>query len=219
MVGIKGAIFDVDGTLLDSMWIWASVGASYLKNLGITPTRELFEALSARNGVEGAKYLQSEYGVGIGSVVLEDWRTGMSYDIYLDGVTLKKGVLQVLETLRSNGVRMCAATATDRYLVEPALRKCGISEYIGKIFTCGEEHTNKRSPDIFIRAAAFLGTDICDTLVIEDSLHALQTAKNAGFTVAGVYDLSSANEQKDIMELCDYYFVSMDEMLSFFDTH
>lgn len=212
MKNIKGAIFDVDGTLLDSMQIWASVGYGYLNSLGLKPTAELFEAISARNGVEASVYLQAMYSMDGFDIKPEDWRARMTEHIYLDGVTVKNGALQVLEMLVSRGIGVCAATATGRHLVEPALNKCGLSRYISRIFTCGEESTNKRSPVIFIRAATFLGTDICDTLVVEDSLHALQTVKNAGFLTTGVWDLASADQQDEIIKVCDYYCRSLEEL-------
>jgi HAD superfamily hydrolase (TIGR01509 family) len=135
-------------------------------------------------------------------------------DSYLYKLRLKDGVIDTLEALRARGVKMCVATATDKCLVEPALQRCGALGYFERVFSCVQEETSKNSPDIFIRAASFLGTDICDTLVVEDAPHAIETARNAGFPVAGVYDKSFDNQQDEIKAMCDFYFMSLDEMVT-----
>lgn len=213
MMGIKGAIFDADGTLLDSMQVWASIGLDFLKNLGLPPERELIEVLNSRSGKDASKYLQDEYGISRAAIEAEDWRTKMPLERYLEEAVLKPGVIDVLETMRLRGIGMCVATATDRNLVEPVLRKCGILGFFGRVYTCGEERVNKRSPEIFVRAAEFLGYGVRDTLVVEDSLHAIRAAKGAGFPVAAVFDLSAADQRGEIEALCDYYFMSPLEML------
>ena len=136
----------------------------------------------------------------------------MLMDFYHNIAAPKAGAIRVMEAMRARGIKMCVATATDRPLAEPALRRCGMLKYIERIFTCGEENTSKTSPDIFLNAAAFLGTDAGETLVVEDALYAVRTAKNAGFPVVAVYDRSSDDLQDQIKSLCDYYFASLEEM-------
>jgi len=138
----------------------------------------------------------------------------MMLDFISNEVELKRGVIRVLDALKERGVKMCIATATERRLVEPSIKRHNLSGYFERIFTCTEENTSKKSPDIYIRAAEFLGTDINKTLVIEDALYAMKTAKKAGFVVAGVYDKVSDDEQDEIKETCDYYWKYLDEMLA-----
>ena len=209
----KAAIFDLDGTLLDSMPIWESVAADYLKTRGITPKANINEELIALGGHEIPEYFQTEYGLRETAEAIHRGMYELLEAFYFYKAPLKNGVAAVLSTLRENGVKMCVATATDRWLVEPALERCGILEYFARIFTCGEEETSKSSPDIYIRAADFLGAEITDTLVFEDALYAMKSAKRAGFPVAAVYDRSARDKQDEIKAVSDYYFVSMDEML------
>ena len=138
----------------------------------------------------------------------------MMLEFLLTEVQLKKGVPEVLEALKNRGIKMCIATATERRLVEPSLIRHDIAKYFERVFTCTEENTSKKYPDIYVRASEFLGTDIKDTLVVEDALYAMETAKKAGFVVAGVYDLVAKDQQKEIKSLCDYYWITMDEMLN-----
>lgn len=210
---IKGMIFDADGTLLDSMPMWGIVEEEYLKSLGVTPRPDLHDAIRALGGHEIAKYFQEEYAVRKTAEEMSAGIYKLMGEYYSDRVLLKSGAAGVLEELRARGIKMCVATATDKRLMEPALRQCGILGYFGKVFTCGEENTSKSSPDIYIRAASFLGTDINDTLVIEDALYAMRSAKRAGFPVAAVYDSAADTQQQEIKEACDFYFKTLDEML------
>ena len=212
----KGVVFDVDGTLLDSMPIWESVAADYLRTRGIMPKPKINEELFALGGHEIPAYFRAEYGLRETAEVINRGMYELLEEFYFFSAQLKEGVAVVLETLRKSGVKMCVATATDKCLIEPALKRCGILDYFGYIFTCGEEETSKHSPDIYIRAAAFLDNEIPDTLVVEDALYAMKSAKRAGFPVAAVYDRSARDKQDEIKKVCDYYFVSMDEMLPLF---
>ena len=212
---IKGVIFDVDGTLLDSMQMWGNVQAEYLKSLGVKPRSDLRDVLRSIGGHETSGYFQVEYGVRKSAEEINSGIYMLMGEFYKKKVALKSGAIVVLDALRERGTKICAATATDRDLIEPGLRRCGLLDYFSRVFTCREECTSKSSPDIFIRAAAFLGTDIGDTLVVEDALYAIRAAKRAGFPVAAVYDLSADNQQDEIRELSDFYFESMDEMLNY----
>ena len=206
---IKGAIFDVDGTLLDSMPVWESVASDYLLSRGVHPRPDLNDDLSALGGHEIPAYFQAEYGLRESAEDIQNGIYDLLEEFYFLKAMPKEGVFPVLDALRERGAKMCVATATDRWLIEPALQRCGLLGYFGRIFTCAEEKTSKSSPDIYIRAAAFLGTDIDCTLVFEDALYAIRSAKRAGFPVVGVYDRSAEGKQDEIMALCDYYCKSL----------
>ena len=209
MIDIKGAIFDVDGTLLDSMQMWDNVAANYLKSLGVTPSPTLNDELRTLGGHQLPMYFQSAYGLGESEDEIRAGIARLLEDYYFNKATLKDGVVEVLEKLQSRGVKMCVATATDRWFIEPALQTCGIDKYFERVFTCGEEKTTKSRPDIYIRAAKFLGTEIANTVVFEDALYAVKTAKSAGFPVVGVHDLAAEDHQGEIKDLCDIYLESL----------
>lgn len=214
MKNIKGVIFDLDGTLVDSMMIWGDVAIEYLKSHGATPRDSIRSDLRSTNSVEEAKHYIEHYGINLPVDEVVRGRNNIMLKHYESDVKLKAGVRDVLEALKKRGVRLCIATATERNLAEPAMRAHGIDGYFEHIFTCSEEETSKKYPDIYIKAAKFLGTAPHETLVVEDALYASKTAKNAGFTVAGVYDIVSDDIQDELKAVCDYYFVTMDEMLA-----
>jgi HAD superfamily hydrolase (TIGR01509 family) len=213
MTSIKGAIFDVDGTLLDSMQIWENMAAYYLESRNISPHPGLNNDLLALGGHEIPAYFQDEYGLKESVEQIKNGMNKLLEEFYLHKAPVKKGVLSVLDALHERGVKMCVATATDRWLIEPALRRCGLLKYFGRIFTCGEESTSKSSPDIYLRAAAFLETEVSDTLVFEDALYAIKSAKGAGFPVIALYDLAAEHKTDAIKKICDHYFICMDEIL------
>jgi len=214
MTDIKGVIFDLDGTLLDSMQMWRNVEENYLRSLGVTPPPDLSLIVRSLSSVEEAEYFRADLGVSLSVEEIVDGRNRMIEDFYFYEARLKEGVVPVLEALSKRGIKMCVATATERDLVEPAMLRCGIMKYFERIFTCDEEETSKTNPEIFYRAATFLGTEVSGTLVVEDALYAMKSAKKAGFQVAGVYDLSADDQQEEIKELCDYYWDTLNDMLA-----
>ena len=201
---IKGAIFDLDGTLLDSMFIWDTIGEVYLRSLDIEPRENLAEAFKTFTLEESAEYYRTHYGVTLSVAEIVDGVNRMIEDLYKSTVPLKKGVAEFLAGLSKAGVRMCVATVTDKYLVEAALTRLQVRQYFGEIFTTADIGCGKNDPTIYRTALAYLGTKKSETLVFEDVLHALMTAKNDGFPVAAVYDKHELR-QTEMKENGDYY--------------
>ena len=201
---LKGAIFDFDGTLVDSMFIWETFGEDYLRSLGKVPKENLREVFATFTLEQAAEYYRKYYGVtlsveeivsGINEMVLQSYRTK---------VGLKPGVVELFEMLKNQGVKMCVATVTDRYVVEEVLVKLGVRKYVSEIFTCADVGFNKESPEIYRKALDYLKTEKTETVVFEDAFYALMTAKNDGFIVAGVYDKHEKN-QVQMKANADYY--------------
>jgi len=210
---IKGAIFDLDGTLLDTMQVLERVEIDYLVALGGQPKPGLAHILRTLNLTEVSKFYRSEYGVKASLEEICVGRNKLLEKYYCFDALLKGGVNPVLDSFRCYDIRMCVATASDRHLVEPAMQRCGIFDYFERILTCSEENTSKSNPDIYIRAAGLMGTDIRETVVIEDALHAIKSAKEAGFPVIAIYDESAEDQTEEIKAISDYYFASFEEML------
>ena len=201
---IKGAIFDFDGTLVDSMFIWDTFGEDYLRTLGKEPRENLSETFKTFTLEQAAEYYRKNYVVTLSVEEIVDAVNDMVAEIYRTKVTLKDGVREFLEALKSQGVKMCVATVTDRPIVEDVLCNLGIRDFFTEIFTCAEVGYNKETPHIYRVALEALGTKKDETVVFEDALHALMTAKNDGFTVAAVYDKHEA-KQIEMRSEADYY--------------
>ena len=201
---IKGAIFDLDGTLIDSMFIWDTLGEDYLKLLGIEPKENLAEVFKTFTLTQAAEYYRSNYGIKLSIKEIVEGINNMVAEIYRTKVVLKPGISDFLKRLQSLGVKMCVATVTDRPIVEDVLKRLKIYEYFSEIFTCAEVGCNKETPEIYRQALKHLETEKTETIVFEDVLHALKTAKDDGFKVAAVYD-SHEPMQKEMKEFSDYY--------------
>ena len=209
---IRGAIFDVDGTLLDSMFIWDTIGEAYLRSIGYQPKENLNETFKNMSLHQAARYYQTEYGVTRSIDEIMDGVNAMLERYYRFEVPLKPGVAELLERLRQSGVKLCIATATDRHLVEAALDRCGVLSCFGEIFTCNEVGHGKDEPDIFEASLRFLGTRREETLVFDDALYAVRTAKEAGFPVAAVYD-SHERSQAEVRARSDLYLEDLTQLV------
>lgn len=197
-------IFDFDGTLFDSMFIWDTTGETYLRSIGKELIEDLQSVLKPMSLYQSAAYLKEQYGIPLS---VEDIMDGINRTVeafYLDTIMPKPGVIELLEVLSRKGVHMCIATATDRYQVEAALVRCGMRDFFSEIFTCTEVCSGKDQPLIFRKAMEHLQTDRSNTLVVEDAWHAVRTAKNDGFMVAAIYD-AHESMQRSIRETADIY--------------
>ena len=210
---LQSAIFDMDGTLLDSMHIWNAVGPKTLRSMGIEPAPDLGDRLMLMTFRDGAALCKEEYHLSESVEEIMDLTKARVRSFYETQVQAKPGVKKFLSLLKMEGVWMYIATNTDRDLVEAALKHTGLDGYFRGILTCGEVGVGKKdSPEIYERCLRRLRGNKKDTVIFEDALHAIQTAKTAGFRVCGVYDPSAEDDQEEIKSLSDYYIRSFEEM-------
>ncbi len=202
---IRGAIFDVDGTLLDSMPVWFDSGKTYLRNIGIVPEENLSERLFTMSLNDGAVYIKKRYNLLLSYKEIMRGIIGVIEEQYVNSLPLKNGAREMLECLHKAGVPMCIATAGDLSYLLPALKRLDIEKYFKRIYTCVELDTNKNEPLIFLSAAKCLGLMPKEVVVFEDAYMAARTAKEAGFKVVGVFDESTADHQEELKAYCDIY--------------
>lgn len=213
---IKAAIFDMDGTLTDSMYIWDTAGETYLRNCGKEPAPNLRERLRPLSLPQAAELFQREYSVtasveeilrGFDDVVEHEYKTN---------VLLKPGAVRLLKLLKSRGVRMSVASSSPREIVVSTLDRLGILPYFEHVVTCGDVGLGKDHPAVYDRAAELMDAGRDNTAVFEDALHAVKTASRAGYYVIGVYDESEGVNEDQIMPLCSLYVKSLEQVPEFF---
>ena len=213
-MNIKCAIFDFDGTLFDSMFIWDDIGAKYLRSLGKEPKPSMREDVRALSLYQSACYFRKEYDL---SLTAEQIMTGINQIIehfYVYEVLPKPGAVDFLERMKEAEIRMCIATASDRCHIQAALDRCGMRHYFDAVFTCSEVGYGKDEPFIFRKAMAHFNADRNTTVVFEDAIHAVQTAKEDGFSVVAVFD-SSEKRQTEIRNLSDCYIADFEHTEEF----
>ena len=209
---LQSAIFDMDGTLLDSMPMWRSLYRDVVVSLGKEPQPDFVEQVKPLTLEEAAVYCKEAHDLPMTVEEVIDCFKAHVYEFYTTQVQAKPGLKKFLALLKMESVWMYVATATDRPLAEAALRHAGIYDYFRGLITVAEAGVGKRDPEIFERALRRLQSNKKDTVVFEDALHAIQTAKRAGFRVAAVYDPSADDDQEEIKALADYYITSYEEM-------
>lgn len=202
---IKGLIFDVDGTILDSMPIWTNVGERYLNRLGIEIDYDLASIMFEQTMLETAQYMREHHGVNKSDKEIIDDINSMVYGFYEKEAMPKKGVLAFIEEAYEKGVPMTVATSTDRPMIEAAFTRLGLQKYFKKIYTTSEMGSGKDKPEIFYQAMKTMGSDERTTYLLDDAFYSLITAHNAGIGTVGVYDLSAERDTEKIKSIVDIY--------------
>ena len=209
----KYKIFDLDGTLLDSMGAWRDLGKDYLLQKGINPPDNLNEIIAAMSMLESAAYFQEAFKIELSAEeIIKEVKMLIEYK-YRHEFELKAYVKKYLEKLENENTVMCIATATPLKLAKAALERNDIIKYFSFIISCDEVGVGKNNPDIFILAANKLNAKPSEIAVYEDADFALITAKEEGFYTIGVYDDYFKNERKDIELISDIYIESFKELL------
>lgn len=209
---IRGAIFDVDGTLLDSSAVWDDAGAKYLASIGVTAEEGLGRKLFEMSLDEGAAYMKETYCLTQTPEEILEGVLQVVEDFYYNKAPLKEGAADFVKALAEGGIPMVIASSSRREHIQAALTRLGISHHFQKIFTCNEVGIGKHDPKIFHEAAAFLGSQPNETWVVEDGLYAMKTARAAGFHVLGVYDESSSGDWEEIQQTAS---LAMKELTGF----
>ncbi len=199
-MSIKGAIFDMDGTLVDSLgvWeeIWSGLGARYKDDPAFHPDESIDKACRTMTLSEDMHLIHKEFGFGESADELFDFVMGLCVDYYKEKVELKAGVEEFLEYLKVLGVKMCLATASPIVFVDIALDKLDIRKYFDSILSCEEVGKNKAFPDVFLEGMRRIGCELSNTWVFEDSLTAIETATAAGFKTVGIYDRNNFGTER-----------------------
>lgn len=201
--GIKGAIFDIDGTVLDSMKIWDQAGVRFLKEKGIDADKNLGKILFTKTIKEAAEYLNEQFNL---EMDISDIIKGINAQVenfYLSEVMPKPGMVELIKEMNEVGIKMTVATSTDRHAFLPALKRLDLLKYFDEIYTCSEIGHSKNEPDIFIAAMDFMKTKPEETWVFEDGLYSAKTSKKMGLKVVGVYDETSKHDWEELKSISD----------------
>lgn len=208
----EGVILDVDGTLLDSMPVWHDCGVRYLAGLGIEAEPGLGDYLFTQTNETGAYYLIDHYGL---DKTPEEVAAGLSKEMerfYFEEAEPKEGAVEFLDRMNERGIPVTIATSTDRYLIERAFERLGITDRFEAVLSCPELETTKKDPLIFFEAARVMGSRPEGTWVFEDGLYAVRTAKDAGFRTVAVYDSISEGDWEELKKLADIHIRRFDDI-------
>ena len=210
---MKGAIFDLDGTILDSLWIWEEIDRRFLAKRGIAMPEDYVDAVNRMEFSQAAEYTIARFGLPDAlESLMSEW-TAMTRDAYAHEIALKPGVKAYLESLSSRGVRLGIATSSTPELFAPALENNGILRLFSAIATTSEVPHGKDRPDVYLLAAERLGMVPSECIVFEDTLPGIRSASSAGFITAGVRDRFSENDAQAIKALSDFWIDTFESAL------
>lgn len=206
------AIFDMDGTLVDSMGYWNRLADEFLARRGFPPLSPELQEESIALTMEGsANLFIRAYGLSETPEQICAEINGLMEQHYRTDVPLKPGATGFLERLKAAGIKMCIASSTAPALLDICLRRLEVRDYFEFLLSCEEVGEGKNRPTVYLEAARRLGGAPENTVIFEDILVAAQTAKGAGFSLGVIYDVNSDAEQPQLKTLADCYITRWDD--------
>lgn len=213
MQNIKAVIFDLDGTLIDSMWVWNQIDIDFLCQKGFEVPQNLTDEITHLSFNQTAQYFKDRFNLDASiESIIDTWNT-MAYDYYSNKIKLKDGVIEYLNKLKSNNIKIGLATSNSNILLEAVLKNNNIFHLFDSITITDEVNKSKNNPDIYLLSAKKLQVKPENCMVFEDIIAAVQGAKLAGMKVIGVYDEASKHQENILRKECDNYIYSYKELL------
>ena len=209
---MKAAIFDMDGTLVDSMSEWRRLNILFVKRMGFTPTPKQEEDLMALSGLLAVDYFKEQFGIEATFEEICEMDAMEMERIYGEGLPLKPGVLGYLQRLHERGVKCVVATATPARQALVALNRVRLVRHLDYIFSTEILGGHKGETEFYEKLCAFIGERPEDCVMFEDGLYAMQGARAAGLGVIGITDETNRRYREEILQTCDRLIDSYDEL-------
>ncbi|RLD56134.1 MAG: HAD family phosphatase [Bacteroidetes bacterium] len=205
-MNFKAVIFDLDGTLIDSMGIWLSVDKEFLTKRNIPHPKKLFNDMNTGNSfMEVAEYFKKKFKLTESiEEIMNQW-IQMAVARYKKNTKLKPGAFKLLQYLKEHQIKLGIGTSNSRYLAEIVLSSNNVLEYFDTIVDGQDVMKGKPFPDIFLKVASNLNIVPEYCIVIQDILDGIKAAKNAGMTAFAIYDKFAKSEEKEIQQMADFY--------------
>lgn len=201
----EAVIFDMDGSLVDSMWVWKEIDIQYLGRFGYAIPDDLQQKIEGMSFTETAVYFKERFSLpDTVEQIKKDWNQ-MAWENYRTKVMLKPGARALLDYCKENGIKLGIATSNSRQIVDMVMKERNIEGYFDCIMTSCEAKKGKPAPDIYLLTARQIGVSPEKCLVFEDIIFGIQAGKSAGMEVCAVEDAYSVYQWEEKKRLADYY--------------
>jgi len=210
---IRAMVFDLDGTLLDSLGMWSELVSRFLREFGIDPPEGIDEEVKPMTVEEACAYIVARFSLPITAEEAVRTVSERAAKAYLEELPLKPDAKRFLQTASEKGIPCALATVTYPALLPAALKRLGIADCFQAVLTADDFPEGKTEPEMYLEAARRLGAAPAETLVFEDALYAAKTAKAAGFPVVGIRDVTAEPEWAELEQICDRTADSWAELL------
>jgi len=208
----KAILFDLDGTLVDSMWMWKAIDIEFLGEYGYECPDDIQRAIEGMSFSETAVYFKERFDLPLSLDEIKAIWVKMSIDKYRHEVPLKPGVLEFLKYCKENGIRTGIGTSNGSEIVDAVLTSLKVKEYFDVVVTACEVAHGKPEPDIYLEVARRLGVEPSCCMVFEDVPAGILAGKRAGMRVCAVEDAFSTGMREEKMELADFYIDDYNEL-------
>ena len=213
LTGIEAVIFDVDGTLVDSMWIWSNIDELFLERFHLTKPENFHKGMEGMSYSETAQYFLELFPeLPFTKEELERKWFELAYEIYAREIELKKGAYEFILEMHAKGIKLGIASSNHKKLAEAVLAHHKVLPYFGSVWTASEAGAGKPDPAVYLRVAEELNVDPSKCLVFEDVPNGIQAGKAAGMKVCAVEDPFSDTQKELKWELADYYIRDFDDI-------
>lgn len=203
--GVKACIFDMDGTLVDSLGIWSDIDSRFFHERGMEVPADYDKVISHMSYKEMAIYTKETYQIKESVEEIMDMWLEWSKEAYLYTIPAKPGAKEFLSLLKSKGIPLSLATTNKEELYLPCLERNGLDGYFDYIENVNHLRTKKSEPKIYLTLSEYMHSEPEETLVFEDILMAVNTAKKAAFRVAAVYDERNEKDLPEIKRNADFF--------------
>lgn len=210
---IKGVIFDLDGTLIDSMWVWDQIDIEYLSEKNLEVPKNLNDEIGHLSFNQVAVYFKERFKLKDSLDEIKQRWSDMAYYHYSTDIKLKEGVVEFLKFLKESNIKIGLATSNSRDLLEVVLKNNNIYDYFDAITITDEVSVGKHEPDVYLLAAKKLNVSPSECLVFEDIVQAIKGAKKAEMKVVGVADSRNIDDRDEIISLTDKFITNFNEMI------
>ena len=210
---IKGVIFDLDGTLIDSMWVWDQIDIEYLSEKNLEVPKNLNDEIGHLSFNQVAVYFKERFKLKDSLDEIKQRWNDMAYYHYSTDIKLKEGVVEFLKFLKESNIKIGLATSNSHDLLEVVLKNNNIYDYFDAITITDEVSVGKHEPDVYLLAAKKLNLSPSECLVFEDIVQAKKKKKKAEMKVVGVADSRNIDDRDEIISLTDKFITNFNEMI------